>query len=302
MKIKDLYKSIQEEHFGGYLCQQWQQQQQQQHQSSTVYQQAGCSGQGASRQKQTARGMYPNDMYQHKTEASPPVSASMILSFRLSELKKLLGFVGFSKSGSKTELQGRASEVLQLHSTTVQMKIKDLYMSIQEEQAGGYLCQQWQQQQRQPHQSSTVYQQARSSRQGASRQKQMALGMYPNDMYQYQPKASPPASVESTYPVNPDVRLKCLPLFELMGELLKPSCLVPQHREGLQQDYFIFHLTPQQATDIAGSQYLQPGKKKEYVIQVLMRFCLLETFREQDDCFPSFIIVKVNGRLCPLPE
>jgi len=49
--------------------------------------------------------------------------------------------------------------------------------------------------------------------------------MYPNNMYQYQPKASPPASAASSYPVHPDVRLKRLPFFDLMGELLKPSSL-----------------------------------------------------------------------------
>jgi hypothetical protein len=49
--------------------------------------------------------------------------------------------------------------------------------------------------------------------------------MYPNNMYQYQPKASPPASAASNYPVHPDVRLKRLPFFDLMGELLKPSSL-----------------------------------------------------------------------------
>jgi hypothetical protein len=49
--------------------------------------------------------------------------------------------------------------------------------------------------------------------------------MYPNNMYQYQPKASPPASTASNYPVHPDVRLKRLPFFDLMGELLKPSSL-----------------------------------------------------------------------------
>ena len=50
-------------------------------------------------------------------------------------------------------------------------------------------------------------------------------GMYPNNIYQYQPKPSPPASAASSYPVHPDVRLKRLPFFDLMGELLKPSSL-----------------------------------------------------------------------------
>ena len=37
------------------------------------------------------------------------------------------------------------------------------------------------------------------------------------------------------------------------------------------------------------------------VVQVQMRFCMLETFCEQDDCSPPGICVKVNGKMCPLP-
>jgi hypothetical protein len=55
----------------------------------------------------------------------------MVLSFRVSELQMLLGFAGRNKSGRKTELQARAVELLRLRSTPVQMKIKDLYKSIQ---------------------------------------------------------------------------------------------------------------------------------------------------------------------------
>jgi len=266
---------------------------------------------------------------------------NMVLSFRVSELQMLLGFAGRNKSGRKTELQARAVELLRLRSTPVQMKIKDLYKSIQQGQASGLVPLQQQQQQQQqqpqsnpaagaslssnaaasaagrdlqtvdnsamqqhpqPQQRSTVYQQAGYTGQGPDRQMQTARGMYPNNMYQYQPKASPPASAASSYPVHPDVRLKRLPFFDLMGELLKPSSLVPQGTQRLQEGNFVFHLTPQQATDIASSRDLRPGTKMEYAIQVQMRFCLLETSCEQDDCFPPGICVKVNGKMCPLPN
>ena len=52
-----------------------------------------------------------------------------------------------------------------------------------------------------------------------------ARGMFPNNMCQYQPKASPPASAVSYYPVHPDVRFKRLPFFDVKEELLKPSSL-----------------------------------------------------------------------------
>ena len=41
--------------------------------------------------------------------------------------------------------------------------------------------------------------------------------------------------------------------------------------------------------------------KPEYLIQVQLRFCLLETTSEQEDCFPPNVQVKVNGKLCQLP-
>ena len=37
------------------------------------------------------------------------------------------------------------------------------------------------------------------------------------------------------------------------------------------------------------------------VVQVQMRFCVLDTSCEQDDCFPPGICVQVHGKLCPLP-
>ncbi len=38
-----------------------------------------------------------------------------------------------------------------------------------------------------------------------------------------------------------------------------------------------------------------------YGTQVQLRFCLLETSCEQEDCFPSSICVKVNGKMATLP-
>jgi hypothetical protein len=43
---------------------------------------------------------------------------------------------------------------------------------------------------------------------------------------------------------------------------------VPQGTQRLQESNFVFHLTPQQATDIASSRDLRPGSKMEYVVQV----------------------------------
>ena len=47
-----------------------------------------------------------------------------------------------------------------------------------------------------------------------------------------------------------------------------PFYAVPQGTQRLQEGNFVFHLTPQQATDIASSRDLRPGTKIEYAIQV----------------------------------
>ena len=49
------------------------------------------------------------------------------------------------------------------------------------------------------------------------------------------------------------------------------------------------------------SRDLRPQAKIEYTVQVQMRFCLIDTTKEQDDCFPNSICVRVNGKMAPLP-
>ncbi|KAJ8673121.1 hypothetical protein QAD02_004383 [Eretmocerus hayati] len=116
------------------------------------------------------------------------------------------------------------------------------------------------------------------------------------------PIAAPIQLQPSNYPVHPDVRFKKLPFYDLLGELLKPSSLMPQGSMRLQENNFVFHLTPQQSTDIASSRDCRAGSKMDYTIQVQMRFCLQESSCEQEDYFPPGINVKVNGKLCPLPN
>ncbi|XP_042232113.1 E3 SUMO-protein ligase PIAS3-like isoform X2 [Homarus americanus] len=105
-------------------------------------------------------------------------------------------------------------------------------------------------------------------------------------------------SHNSSYPINPDVKLKKLPFYDIQGELLKPSSLAPQGSGRYQESTFTFSLTPQQANKIANSRDLRPGKQ-DYSVQ--MRFCLLETTCEQEDNFPPNIAVKINEKMCPLP-
>ncbi|XP_075215538.1 E3 SUMO-protein ligase Su(var)2-10 isoform X2 [Lycorma delicatula] len=255
---------------------------------------------------------------------------NMVMTFRVSELQMLLGFAGRNKSGRKTELQTRALELLRLKSTPIQMKIRELYKSIQQGLASG----------QPPGEPGGVSTSSVSGQGGASivsnsmmaQQPPRSLrdpligGMQANppsythysqqrdprifgsnvQMYQSYPQKVNPAPssapLPGSYPVHPDVRFKNLPFYDMLGELLKPSSLMPQNNQRIQECAFMFHLTPSQATEISLSKDIGPGSKSDYIIQVQMRFCLLETSCEQDDFFPPGVIVKLNGKICPLPN
>lgn len=72
------------------------------------------------------------------------------------------------------------------------------------------------------------------------------------------PQPPPPSSqagVAQNLPVHPDVRLKKLAFFDVMATLLKPSTLLPTSTtQRMQEGTYYFHLTPQQATDIASNR------------------------------------------------
>lgn len=60
--------------------------------------------------------------------------------------------------------------------------------------------------------------------------------------------------ISANYPTYPNVKLKKLAFFDHMGELLKPSTLLPINSQRLQEGTYYFHLTTQQATDIASNR------------------------------------------------
>lgn len=65
----------------------------------------------------------------------------------------------------------------------------------------------------------------------------------------------PATGITHNLPVHPDVRLKKLAFFDVMATLLKPSTLMPTSTtQRMQEGTYYFHLTPQQATDIASNR------------------------------------------------
>uniref|UniRef100_T1JE32 Protein inhibitor of activated STAT n=1 Tax=Strigamia maritima TaxID=126957 RepID=T1JE32_STRMM len=230
----------------------------------------------------------------------------MILNFRCSELQVLLGFAGRNKTGRKNELQSRALELLKLRSLPVQMKIKELhrrrypalstgnksYNSVPVPATTAPVVDN----------SMKTYTASSSATQMTSSRANPYLRVNPLD---YSAKDLNPhhTTTSNNYPVHPDVKFKRLPFYDVLGELLKPATLVPSSSSRFQENNFMFHLTPQQASDITLSRRdMRPTAKLEYAVQVQLRFCLLETSCEQDDNFPPSICIKVNSKLTQLPN
>ncbi|BFY97268.1 hypothetical protein BsWGS_00310 [Bradybaena similaris] len=215
----------------------------------------------------------------------------MVMSFRVSELHVLLGFAGRNKSGRKQELTQRALALVQKGcSLPVQIKIRELYRQINAEAKNL-------QNSLSPHKDVNM----------PVMHRHPGMVGFPSDapvgldysamstMRSLLPQPPP-------IPVNPDVKLKHLPFYDVLAEIMKPSSLIPKNSARMQETLFVFHLTPQQAQDITMSRDFRPGAKNEYTVQVQVRFCLLETTCEQADTFPSQIQLRVNNKPATLPN
>ncbi|XP_065508561.1 E3 SUMO-protein ligase PIAS4 isoform X1 [Caloenas nicobarica] len=218
---------------------------------------------------------------------------NMVMSFRVSDLQMLLGFVGRSKSGLKHELVTRALQLVQFDcSPEVFKKIKELYETRYAKKSSE-VVQPQPQQHRSPealsiHSSydrgSTV---ARTSISTTNIDYPVLYGKYLNGLGRLPPKV-----------VKPEVRLVKLPFYTTLDELLKPTELVPQNNEKLQESPCIFALTPRQVELIRNSRELQPGVKS---VQVVLRICYTDTSSPQEDQYPPNIAVKVNHSYCSVP-
>lgn len=103
----------------------------------------------------------------------------------------------------------------------------------------------------------------------------------------------------SGYPNCPDVRLKPLAFYDVLATLLRPSTLIPSTASRSQEITFPLHLTPSQIQEIVSHRDMR--NENETLIQVQLRFCLMETSCEQEDYFPPGIQVRVNNKIVQLP-
>ncbi|XP_021563559.1 E3 SUMO-protein ligase PIAS4 [Carlito syrichta] len=214
----------------------------------------------------------------------------MVMSFRVSDLQMLLGFVGRSKSGLKHELVTRALQLVQFDcSPELFKKIKELY----ETRYAKKHAEPGPQPPRplDPLAMHSTYERAgavpRTPLPGPNIDYPVLYGKYLNGLGRLPAKT-----------LKPEVRLVKLPFFNMLDELLKPTELVPQNSEKLQESPCIFALTPRQVELIRNSRELQPGVK---AVQVVLRICYSDTSCPQEDQYPPNIAVKVNHSYCSVP-
>ena len=109
-------------------------------------------------------------------------------------------------------------------------------------------------------------------------------------------------STKPVYPLHPDVVMKKLPFYIQNDIVVKPTSLQPSKPSAKFQEQSVqFHMTPNQTKQIQNSKSIREGKI-EFRQQVQVRFSLLEISCQQTDAFPKSLCVRVNGKMCPLPN
>ncbi|XP_055590365.1 E3 SUMO-protein ligase PIAS2 [Uranotaenia lowii] len=252
----------------------------------------------------------------------------LVHQLRVSDLQQLLGDHNISRSGRKSELIERVLILVRQNISVLKYKVRELHQKAQEEAealtksdkvtiAPSVIT--TSQAVTNPlltadpltiHSVAPVINPASIPRATPNMYQQQYANAVQNDNRVAQVHANgiipipyPETTPNPGYPIHPDVKLKKLAFFDVLATLLKPATLVPSNTtQRVQEGSFFFHLTPQQATDIATNRDIRNVNKIEHTIQVQLRFCLLETSCEQEDYFPPNIVVKVNNKLCPLPN
>ncbi|XP_073812079.1 E3 SUMO-protein ligase Su(var)2-10 isoform X3 [Musca autumnalis] len=227
---------------------------------------------------------------------------------RVVELQKILSYLNLSFTGRKVDYQRRILSLLRTNFDLIAPKIREVYtQSIVDQQANQFgptdPKRMYSQMQMQANAGGMVGAPAGSPMVGGQ---QILNPANPAAMQTGVPQGNNVVpfmhAIPTQMPIHPDVRLKKLAFYDVLGTLIKPSSLMPRNAQRIQEVPFYFTLTPQQATEIASNRDIRNSSKIEHAIQVQLRFCLLETSCEQEDCFPPSVSVKVNNKLCQLPN
>ncbi|XP_071394545.1 E3 SUMO-protein ligase PIAS2-like isoform X2 [Centroberyx affinis] len=230
----------------------------------------------------------------------------MVSSFRVSELQVLLGFAGHNKSGRKHELLLRALHLLKSGcSPAVQTKIKELYRRHYPRTTDtGVPDSAGPKSPLRSAEAGLTVADADISFRGSGPCDSDSDPLTGEAAVLHETKASMNLQQQAPLipPVHPDVQMKPLPFYDVLDVLIKPSSLGASTVQRYHQEkYFIFALTPQQVREVCISRDFLPGGRRDYMVQIQLRFCLSETSCPQEDNYPNSLCIKVNGKLFPLP-
>lgn len=216
---------------------------------------------------------------------------NMVLCFRQTELQALLGVSSESRDGRKTDLMQRALSMIDRGvSSAVESKIRDLYRK-----SGASTSR-----------SSLMYSRRlatqTSSSIGTSASSRSGLNF--STHYGSHRTATSSGARRPTHGsgARHEVVLKTLPFYDVIGEVMKPSSLVPRSTAKQQEMRFSVTLTQQQCDEIKQSKVSGGGDYVDNTTQIQLRFCVRDTSYRQSDKFPSRVVVRVNNEMVPLPN
>ncbi|XP_041102691.1 E3 SUMO-protein ligase PIAS2-like isoform X2 [Polyodon spathula] len=232
---------------------------------------------------------------------------NMISSFRVSELQVLLGFAGRNKSGRKHELLLRVLHLLKSGcSPAVQIKIKELYRRRYPRTIESLPDLSALRSYSQDSNCSSLLESdlavAIDNSHPTGSVTSHSAGVSAVLLHETKPRLDMQQPTATAMPpVHPDVQMKSLPFYDVLDVLIKPSSLGASSIQRFQEKFFIFALTPHQVREVCISRDFLPGGRRDYMVQIQMRFCLAETSCPQEDNYPNSLCIKVNGKIFPLP-
>nr|XP_039253196.1 E3 SUMO-protein ligase PIAS2-like isoform X3 [Styela clava] len=202
----------------------------------------------------------------------------MVMSFRVSELQVLLGNAGRNKSGRKHDLMSRALQLLKHGcSSSIQQSIQELYhRRFPRSKAAQHM--------------STL-----------GHDKHMDYESHFKDSHYKDKKKIHDSEYRNMDigPIHPDVRFKCLPFYDILSDVLKPTSLITKAHKAYSKTELSFTLTEEQRRTIRHSRKERGNPR--YHVQVQLRFCLMETSCDQKDIIPPNLCVQVNRQIATLP-
>jgi len=101
----------------------------------------------------------------------------------------------------------------------------------------------------------------------------------------------------------PDCKIRDLPFFPVKSTLLRPCNLTAKDSsQEAQQQNLAFYLTQEQANTVNNGRKVEANGMVVYKMHILLRFTKKSPDNFHDDDFPKNLCLKVNNKICPLPN